>query len=247
MPGLVIANWKLHGSLALVAEFGQQWRALPPLSGVDVVVCPPTPYFGAIREAFEGMRLGAQDCADQREGAFTGEVAVQMLGEFGCKYVIIGHSERRSLYGETDAQVARKARLASAEGLHPVVCVGESLEQREAGQEVKVVSEQLLGSLAQVPCERLVIAYEPIWAIGTGRTATPEQAEAMHGVIRRCMQEHFGAVGAAIPIIYGGSVKPENASELFGCENIDGALVGGASLEAKSFWQIASAASAGRA
>jgi triosephosphate isomerase len=128
-----------------------------------------------------------------------------------------------------------------------VVCVGEALEQREAGRQDEVVSEQLLGSLAQVPCDNLVVAYEPIWAIGTGRTASPVQADDMHGVIRQRLQEHYGAAGSEIPIIYGGSVKPENAGVLFGCDNIDGALVGGASLEAKSFWQIASAASAGRA
>ena len=247
MAGLVIANWKMHGSLALIAEFSQQWRGLPQLSKVDVVLCPPAPYLGAVSEAFEGLLLGAQNCAEQVEGAFTGEVASQMLAELGCHYIIIGHSERRSLHGETDAQVAIKARLAAAEGLHPVVCVGEALEQREAGEQDEVVSEQLLGSLAHVPCDRLVVAYEPIWAIGTGHTATPGQAEAMHGLIRRRLQEHYGAAGAGIPIIYGGSVKPENAGVLFGCDNIDGALVGGASLDAKSFWQIASAASAGRA
>ena len=248
MAGLVIANWKMHGSLALIEEFSQQWRGLPQLSEVDAVLCPPTPYLGAVGEAFEGLLLlGAQNCAEQVEGAFTGEVASQMLAEMGCQYVIIGHSERRSLHRESDAQVAIKARTANAAGLHPVVCVGEALEQREAGRQDEVVSEQLLGSLAQVPCDNLVVAYEPIWAIGTGRTASPVQADDMHGVIRQRLQEHYGAAGSEIPIIYGGSVKPENAGVLFGCDNIDGALVGGASLEAKSFWQIASAASAGRA
>ena len=247
MAGLVIANWKMHGSLALIEEFSQQWRGLPRLSEVDAVLCPPTPYLGAVSEAFEGLLLGAQNCAEQVEGAFTGEVASQMLAEMGCQYVIIGHSERRSLYLESDAQVAIKARSATAAGLHPVVCVGEALGQREAGQQDKVVSEQLLSSLAQVPCDNLVVAYEPIWAIGTGRTASPAQADAMHEVIRLRLQEHYGAAGSGIPIIYGGSVKPENAGVLFECDNIDGALVGGASLEAKSFWQIASAASAGRA
>ena len=170
-----------------------------------------------------------------------------MLRECGCRYVIIGHSERRSLYGETDTQVAVKARLTASEGLCPVVCVGESREQREAGQQDQVVGEQLLDSLVDVPCEKLVVAYEPVWAIGTGLTATPDQAEAMHGMIRNRLQAHYGAAGGKVPIIYGGSVKPENAGVLFGCENIDGALVGGASLNANKFWQIASAASAGRA
>ena len=247
MAGLVIANWKMHGSLALIEAFSQQWRGLPRLSGVDAVLCPPAPYLGAVSEACEGLLLGAQNCAEQVEGAFTGEVASQMLAEMGCQYVIIGHSERRSLYLESDAQFAIKARSATAAGLHPVVCVGEALGQREAGQQDKVVSEQLLSSLAQVPCDNLVVAYEPIWAIGTGRTASPAQADAMHEVIRLRLQEHYGAAGSGIPIIYGGSVKPENAGVLFECDNIDGALVGGASLEAKSFWQIASAASAGRA
>jgi triosephosphate isomerase len=247
MAGLVIANWKLHGSLGLIEEFSREWQMLPPLSDVSVVLCPPAPYLGAVSNAFEDVALGAQNCADQVEGAFTGEISVQMLSELGCSYVIIGHSERRALYSETDAQVAVKAALVIAQGLHAVVCVGETLEHRDAGQQDKIVIEQLLGSLAQVPCENLVVAYEPVWAIGTGRTATPAQADAMHGVIRSCLCEHFGEVGAGIPIIYGGSVKPENASVLFECDNIDGSLVGGASLNANSFWQIASAASAGRA
>ena len=247
MAGLVIANWKMHGSLALIEEFARFWRAQPPLKDVDVVLCPPAPYLGSMHEAFEGVVLGAQNCAEQSEGAFTGEVAPQMLKEFGCEYVIIGHSERRSLYGETDAQVAVKARLTASEGLCPVVCVGETLEQREAGQQDQVVGEQLLNSLAKVPCENLVVAYEPVWAIGTGRTAKPDQAETMHEMIRHRLQAHYGAAGGKVSIVYGGSVKPENAGVLFGCENIDGALVWGASLDASSFWQIASAASAGRA
>jgi len=247
MAGLVIANWKMHGSLALIEEFSQFWRAQSSLKDVDVVVCPPAPYLGSMHQAVEGVLLGAQNCAEQSEGAFTGEVAPKMLRECGCRYVIIGHSERRSLYGETDAQVAVKARLTAGEGLCPVVCVGESRERREAGQQDQVVGEQLLASLVGVPCENLVVAYEPVWAIGTGLTATPDQAEAMHGMIRNRLQAHYGAAGGKVPIIYGGSVKPENAGVLFGCENIDGALVGGASLDANSFWQIASAASAGRA
>ncbi len=247
MAGLVIANWKMHGSLELIAKFSKEWRAQPKLLDVNVVLCPPAPYLGAASDALEGVALGAQNCAERIEGAFTGEVSIQMLSELGCGYVIIGHSERRSLFSETDAQVAVKAQLAIAQGLHAVVCVGETLEHRDAEQQDKVVTEQLLGSLAEVPCENLVVAYEPVWAIGTGRTATPAQAEAMHGVIKGCLQGHFGEAGADIPVIYGGSVKPENAGVLFECDNIDGALVGGASLNANSFWQIASAASAGRA
>ena len=247
MAGLVIANWKMHGSLELIAEFAQEWRELPQLSGVNVVLCPPAPYLGVVSEAVEGIVLGAQNSADRVEGALTGEVSSQMLSELGCGYVIIGHSERRSLFSETDAQVAVKAQLAIAQGLHAVVCVGETLEHRDADQQDKVVTEQLLGSLAEVPWEKLVVAYEPVWAIGTGRTATPAQAEAMHGVIKGCLRGHFGDAGADIPVIYGGSVKPENAGVLFECDNIDGALVGGASLNANSFWHIASAASAGRA
>ena len=247
MAGLVIANWKMHGSSALIAEFSKQWRALPELSDVNVVLCPPALYLESLSGTLEGVALGAQNCADRIEGAFTGEVSAQMLRDLGCGYVIIGHSERRALYGETDAQVAVKAQLAIAQGLHAVVCVGETLEHRDADQQDKVITEQLLGSLVEVPCENLVVAYEPVWAIGTGRTATPAQAAAMHGVIRGCLQGHFGEAGANVPVIYGGSVKPENAGALFECDNIDGALVGGASLDANSFWQIASAASAGRA
>lgn len=247
MAGLVIANWKMHGSFELIAEFSKEWRALPQLSDVNVVLCPPAPYLERVSGTLEGVALGAQNCADRIEGAFTGEVSAQMLSDLGCGYVIIGHSERRALYSETDAQVAVKAQLAIAQGLQAVVCVGETLEHRDADQQDKVVTEQLLGSLAEVPCENLVVAYEPVWAIGTGRTATPAQAAAMHGVIRGCLQGHFGEAGADVPVIYGGSVKPENAGVLFECDNIDGALVGGASLNANSFWQIASAASAGRA
>lgn len=247
MAGLVIANWKMHGSTAAVAEFVDQWNRLPPLGHVDTVICPPYPYLAAVADAMTGMALGAQNCAEADQGAFTGEVSADMLADWGCRYVLVGHSERRSLYGEGDAQVAIKARRVTAAGIKAVVCVGETLDNRESGGHEAVVGRQLQASLAEVPAAELVVAYEPVWAIGTGRVATPEQADGMHAVIRAHLHEQYGDAGNDVPIVYGGSVKPENAAELFQCPNIDGALVGGASLDAGSFWQIASAMGAGRA
>lgn len=246
MVGLVIANWKMHGSRAAATDFVDQWGSLPSVEGVEAVLCPPYPYLALIVGATTDLMLGAQNCAEPAEGAYTGEVSAKMLADMGCRYVIVGHSERRSFYGETDAQVATKAQRIVSAGMTAVVCIGEALADREAGAHEAVVSTQLQCSLQGVSAEGLVVAYEPVWAIGTGQTATPQQAEGMHAVIRTRLCEQYGEAGGGIPIIYGGSVKPGNAAELFCCNNIDGALVGGASLDAKSFWQIASASSVGR-
>jgi len=187
------------------------------------------------------VALAAQNVHPGPSGAFTGEVAAAMLAELGCRYAIVGHSERRSLFGESDAFIARKASALLAAGIRPIVCVGESLEEREAGRTLAVLEAQLTGSLAEVPRERareLTLAYEPVWAIGTGRTATPQMAQEAHACLRARLMDRFGEAGAEIQIQYGGSVKPENVSTLMAQPDIDGALVGGASLEPESFSKI---------
>lgn len=245
MTPLVIANWKMHGSQSSLEDFAQQWRSKDALANVHLVLCPPFPYLALATKVW-GWQLGAQDCSPLESGAYTGDVAAPMLVDVGCQWVILGHSERRGGHGETDDQVAVKAVAAVASGLQVVVCVGETLEERDAGRHGAVVTAQLAASLEGVQVNKLVVAYEPIWAIGTGQTATPDEAESMHVLIRQWLQEKHGNRGKDVPVIYGGSVKPDNAAELFARDNIDGALVGGASLEAGSFWAIASAASAGR-
>ncbi|MCA9169668.1 MAG: triose-phosphate isomerase, partial [Planctomycetales bacterium] len=215
---------------------------------VDVAVCPPFVYLDAVREALgsSSVKLGAQNMYFEGNGAFTGETSAEMLNDLKCTYVILGHSERRNVIGETNEEINRKTRVALAQGLIPIVCVGELLEQREAGQTMKVIEEQFTGSLAGVTPEEakgIVIAYEPVWAIGTGRVATPEQAEEVHAGIRQLLSDQFGAdVAAAVRIQYGGSVKPDNAAELMSQPNIDGALVGGAALKADGFAAIIAAA-----
>jgi triosephosphate isomerase (TIM) len=247
MSALVIANWKMNGALSAIETFAEAWASVVVPDDVHIVICPPYVYLSAVREAMpRGVQLGAQDCAGHKAGAFTGDVAADMLVESGCDWVIVGHSERRQYHAETDEQVAQKARLAQEAGLCAVVCVGEQLAQREAGEHKQVVSGQLVGSLDGVGLENLVVAYEPVWAIGTGHSASPQQAEDMHRWIKDCLMTRYGANAQQIPVIYGGSVKPETAAELFACETIDGALVGGASLEAISFAEIAQAGASGR-
>ncbi|GAB5402540.1 MAG: triose-phosphate isomerase [Aureliella sp.] len=214
---------------------------------VDVAVCPPGVYLHDVGAALSGssIALGAQNMSDKAEGAFTGEVSAAMLSDLGCKYVILGHSERRQLFGETDASVNLKLAAALAGNLTPIVCVGETLEEREGGTTADVIATQVRGSLAGLTAEQaggIVIAYEPVWAIGTGKTASPEQAEEVHAQIRGLLTELFGDVAESIRIQYGGSVKPDNAAELLSKPNIDGALVGGASLKADSFAAIVAAA-----
>jgi triosephosphate isomerase len=241
---IVAANWKMYKTVreaeAFVAAFLPRVAAV---RDVEIVLAPPFTALAAVGAKLAGgaVVLAAQNVNPEKQGAFTGEVSPAMLAELGCRYGIVGHSERRALYGEDDALVARKAEALLAHGIRPIVCVGETLEQREQGRSSAVVSAQLAGSLARVPAERadeLVVAYEPVWAIGTGRTATPELAQEVHAVIRRQLHARFGSGADRIRIQYGGSVKPENAASLLAQPDIDGALVGGASLEAESFARI---------
>ncbi|HMM87525.1 MAG: triose-phosphate isomerase [Gammaproteobacteria bacterium] len=243
---LVVGNWKMHGSRKGNAELLEGIVGARPF-GCDVAVCVPFPYLAETAVALAGsdLRWGAQDCSAHEQGAYTGEVSAGMLHEFGCRYVIVGHSERRAYHAEGDPLVADKAKAALARGVTPIVCVGETLAQREAGETEAVVKRQLsavIHTLAHCASE-MVVAYEPVWAIGTGRTATPAQAQQVHALLRAQLQ-------AATPhapgmrILYGGSVKPDNARELFAQADIDGGLIGGASLKAADFVAICRAADA---
>ena len=216
------------------------------LNGVTVAVCVPFPYLAQAQSVLTGTPVvwGAQNLSEQAQGAFTGEVSASMLQDFACRYVLVGHSERRSIYGETDALVAEKFAVALAAGLRPVLCVGETLAQREAGQTVEVVSAQIDAVLKRVGVAAFanaVVAYEPVWAIGTGRTATSEQAQEVHAAIRAQIAQADAAVAGGLQILYGGSMKPSNAVELLGMPDIDGGLIGGASLVAADFLAICSA------
>lgn len=216
------------------------------LSGVDCAVCVPFPYLAQVQHELQGssVKWGAQDVHQLAEGAYTGEVSASMLCDFGCHYVIVGHSERRSLYGESSQLVAEKFAAAQKAGLTPILCVGETLAQREEGITETVVAEQLDAVIAHSGVEALskaVVAYEPVWAIGTGKTATPEQAQAVHAFIRQRVASHDGQVAESLCILYGGSVKAGNAGELFAMPDIDGGLVGGASLVAEDFLAICKA------
>jgi len=244
---IVAGNWKMNLDRAKAADLT---RAVVARHGeaatVELVLCPPAPYLGTVAaELGGGVALGGQNMHDKASGAFTGEVAPPMLLDLGCRYVILGHSERRTLFGETDSIVNAKAKAALAAGLTPIVCVGETLEEREAGRTNDVVGTQVRGSLAGLSAEdigRVVIAYEPVWAIGTGRVATPAQAQEVHALIRGLLAGLSSpAVAAAVRIQYGGSVKPDNAADLAAQPDIDGALVGGASLKADDFLGIARA------
>ncbi len=223
-------------------------KALSAHNGAQVVVCPPFTALTAVGQVVAGTRigLGAQNMYWAKEGAYTGEVSAEMLRDVGCCHVIIGHSERRQYFGETDESVSKKGLAAMAAGLIPIICVGETLSEREAGRAYAVVETQMKGSLSGFSIEqvqRLILAYEPVWAIGTGKTATPDQAEEMHAHIRKTIAQLFGAeIACVVRILYGGSVKPDNAEELLGRSEIDGALVGGASLQADSFAAIVKAA-----
>jgi triosephosphate isomerase len=219
-------------------------KAAASIADVDIAVCPPSCYLEAVGKALGGSKvgLGAQNMYHEKEGAFTGELSAAMLLDLGCKYVILGHSERRHILGETDAAINKKVHAAFAAGLTPIVCVGELLAEREAGGTLDVIKTQFAGSLAGLTPEQMaktVIAYEPVWAIGTGKVATPQQAEEVHLSLRKIMTEHFNSsISESVVIQYGGSVKPDNAAELLGQPNIDGALVGGASLKVDQFMGI---------
>ena len=219
----------------------------PASDRVSLLVCPPYPYLASVASQLAGsnVQLGAQNVSEHEKGAYTGEVAPAMLREAGCRYVIVGHSERRTLYGESSAQVAEKMAAALAAGLVPILCVGETLEEREAGSTEAVVGEQLSAAIERNGIAAFgasVIAYEPVWAIGTGLTATPEQAQDVHRYIRSVLAEEDSGVAEGVQILYGGSVKGDNAAGLFGMPDIDGGLIGGASLKAADFLAIARAA-----
>ena len=249
MRKLIAGNWKMNtdrvSAVALakgVVSGAEQYK------GADFLVCPPSVYLTSVAEVVKGtpVALGAQNMYFEANGAFTGEVSAAMLKDVGCTYIILGHSERRLILGETDADVNKKTLAALAAGIAPIVCVGELLAEREGGQTGAVIRRQFDGSLAGITAEQIektVIAYEPVWAIGTGKVATPEQAEEVHADLRKLLTERYNGQSAAkVRILYGGSVKASNAGELLAQPNIDGALVGGASLKADDFLGIAAGA-----
>lgn len=238
---LAAGNWKLNGISEALAEL-EALKSDHPSAGVDILICPPATlvHRAAERVSDAVIAIGGQDCHANDSGAHTGDVSAAMLADAGATAVIVGHSERRQDHGETDAQVQAKAKAAMAAGLIAVVCLGESLEQREAGETLAVIGTQLAGSVPDdITADKLVIAYEPIWAIGTGKVPTIDQIAEVHDFIRAKLVSRFGAeTGDAIRLLYGGSVKPTNAAEIFAVENVDGALVGGASLKAQDFSPI---------
>ena len=248
---LVAGNWKMNGSTASNKELVAGIVAGAPHSdSAKLLICPPFPYLAAVATQIAGSRvlLGAQTVSEHESGAFTGEVAPAMLRDVGCEYVIVGHSERRSLYGETSFEVAAKFKAALDAGLKPILCVGETLEQRESGGTESVVEVQLGAVIDKVGIagfKSAVVAYEPVWAIGTGVTASPEQAQDVHRHIRGVMAGHDAGVAESTQILYGGSMKGENAAGLLSMPDIDGGLIGGASLKAGDFLAIAEAAAQG--
>jgi triosephosphate isomerase len=244
---LIAGNWKMYKTVADTVKYVKEFRVMvKDVAGVEIVIAPP---FTAVHAAAEAARnsnviIAAQDLYWEREGAFTGQVSAQMVREAGAEYVIVGHSERRTLFGETDTAVNQKTVAAFAAGLTPIVCIGETLDQRDRNETLAVLDRQItqgLEGLTGAQLAQLVIAYEPVWAIGTGRTATPAQAGEAHTHIRGRLRQWFGAEAAeACHVIYGGSVKPENARDLLGQADVDGALVGGASLDIRAFFEIVS-------
>jgi triosephosphate isomerase len=252
MTKLIAGNWKMNGSLAANEALLTALAAgMPAALACEVAVCIPAPYFAQFRAlaaasaALSGVALGSQDVSSQPGGAFTGEVSANMLKDFACRYAIVGHSERRQYHGETDALVAAKAQQALAAGITPIVCVGETLAEREAGRTTEVVKRQLAAVIqANGHCiSEIVVAYEPVWAIGTGKTASPEEAQAVHAVLRAQLSA-ASAHASRVKIIYGGSMNAANAATLLAQPDIDGGLIGGASLKAADFLTIVSAAAA---
>jgi triosephosphate isomerase len=245
---VVAGNWKMNGTRQSIE--GLLAELLPGLAdGVktDVIVCPPYGYLGLVGRKLEGtaVRLGAQSVSEHASGAYTGEVAAAMLRDLGCSHAIVGHSERRALFGESSVVVADKFEAARAAGLVPILCVGETLDERDRGTTHEVIAEQLDSVLTRESSAGLggaLVAYEPVWAIGTGKTASPEQAQEIHQFIRSRVAQREPRVAADLPILYGGSVKPSNAVELFEMADIDGGLIGGAALNAQDFLQICRAA-----
>jgi len=245
---LVAGNWKMHGSLTEnEALLGALTKGLASTHGFLCAVCVPFPYLAQAQAALQATAIewGAQDVSEHAKGAYTGEVSAAMLKDFGCRYVIVGHSERRTLHGEDNALVARKMEAAQRQGLTPIVCIGETLSQREAGATEAVVSAQLDAVVERAGVGALqsaVIAYEPVWAIGTGKTATPEQAQEVHAFVRGRVAAKDAGIAERLAILYGGSVKGSNAKALFAMPDIDGGLIGGASLDAAEFLAICEAA-----
>ena len=242
---IIAGNWKMNKTVAEARDLVQDLkRELSSVKEIDIVVCPPFTALSEVHKAIldSNIRLGAQNMSEHGPGAYTGEIAAGMLKEFSVRYVILGHSERRQYQKEPDALIAKKALMAHTASLKPIVCVGETLAEREGGQMEKVLDTQVRGSLAGLSKEQMeetIIAYEPVWAIGTGKTATTAQAQEAHHFIRGVLEKMFDKAAAAkVRIQYGGSVKPDNARELMGQPDVDGALVGGASLEARSFAAI---------
>jgi len=242
-PKLIVGNWKMNGSRAANAALLDGIAAGLDGAKASVAVCVPAPYLQQCEDALKGgpIAWGAQDVSAYSGGAYTGEVCAKMLSDFACRYVIVGHSERRAYHGESSELVAKKAQAALGEGLTPIVCVGETLEQREAGQTTGVVGAQLGAVLELLPADavgKIVVAYEPVWAIGTGRTATPEMAQEVHAQLRAQLRSRNGEAADGVAILYGGSMKPENARELLAQPDIDGGLIGGAALKAQDFLAI---------
>lgn len=238
---LIAGNWKMHKTIKEAIELVNGLkRELLDCEKVDIAVCPTYTALSSVSDIVmdTNIKLGAQNMYWENQGAFTGEISPEMLKDCGCHYVIIGHSERRKYFGETDETVNKRIRAALSAGLYPIFCIGETLEEREKNVTMDVVKSQLSGGLAELTdqdVEKIVIAYEPVWAIGTGKTATPEQAQEVHAFIRSWLKENFSSVAQGIRVLYGGSVKPENSKQLMAQEDIDGALVGGAALKVESF------------
>lgn len=245
---LVAGNWKMHGGLARNRDLLQSLvQGIDEGGNADCAVCVPFPYLAQTQELLKSTPIawGAQTLSEHAQGAYTGEVSAAMLVDFGCRYVIVGHSERRSLYRESNEAVAAKFAAAAGGGLTPILCLGETLEQREQGVTEQVIAAQfdaVMQAAGVSGFNNAVIAYEPVWAIGTGRTATPQQAQDVHAFIRRRLAASDTALAQRMQILYGGSVKPQNAAELFGMTDIDGGLIGGASLVAQDFLAICAAA-----
>jgi triosephosphate isomerase len=241
---LIAGNWKMYKTISeAVALFHELKKSFAGIGDREILICPPAVAIGTLAPLVKGtnIRLGAQNLHWETQGAFTGEISGLMLKEAGCQYVIIGHSERRQYFGETDESVNKKMKAAFAHGLTPIVCVGETLQEREAGQTFKVIERQIRDGLAGIATHqapKLVIAYEPVWAIGTGKTATPQQAQEVHAFIRKLLSELGKETAEKIRILYGGSVKPDNMDALMAEPDIDGGLVGGASLKAEDFSRI---------
>jgi triosephosphate isomerase len=245
---LIAGNWKMNGSLESITELMNGIRAgLGDVTNADMAVCPPAVYLMKVRGLIDdaNIGLGSQNVCDQEKGAYTGELAASMLKEAGCEYAIIGHSERRSLYGESDELVAARFAMAAQSGLTPILCIGETLEERESGVTEDVVSRQLDAVIDSQGIDAIgscVIAYEPVWAIGTGKTATPEQAQAVHAYIRGKLAALSQSVADKVQILYGGSMNAGNAADLLSQADIDGGLIGGASLKAEDFLAIGKSA-----